>query len=260
MIDYAGVIRGESARFHDLISRTAIGAPVPSCPEWTVADLAWHLSEVQHFWASIVGGLLQDPESVQRIDRPADADLAGLFGRVSANLVEAVERRHPDDECWSWHDAGHSVDWVRRRQAHEAFIHRIDAELSSGGSFDVDPVLAADGVDELIGVFLDAGDIPPWATFQPDGSTAIIDIDGGAAAWVMDLGRFRGTSPDSGRSSDEEALRLIAAVDRPTAVLRGSGTDTDLWLWGRGPLDSLNVEGDPAVADKIRAAAVAGTQ
>lgn len=260
MIDYIGAIRSESARFHDLISRTATDAPVPSCPGWTVADLAWHLSEVQHFWGSIVDGLLRDPESVQPINRPTDGELAGLFQRLSADLVEAVERRHPDDGCWSWRDSGRSVGWVLRRQAHEALIHRIDAELAGGGTFDVDPELAADGVDEMMSVFVDAGKCPRWATYEPDGSTAIIEIDGGSASWMIDLGRIMGTSPNTGRAVDDQALRLIVEVDDPNAVLRGSGTDTDLWLWGRGPLDRLTVEGDPGVTGKIRAAAVAATQ
>ena len=260
VIDYVSAIRSESARFHDLIRGTAMDTPVPSCPEWTVADLAWHLTGVQYRWGSIVHGLLQDPESIQRLDRPTDGQLPGMFEQQSARLIEALERRHADDECWSWHDAGHSVGWVRRRQAHEALIHRVDAELAAGTSSDIDPVLAADGVDEILRFMLDLDNVPDWATYEPDGSTAVIEIDGGAASWAMNLGRFKGTSPNSGRTIDVPALRLIAETDQPNVVLRGSGTDIDLWLWGRGPLDPIKIDGDPEVAQQIRATAADGTQ
>jgi hypothetical protein len=30
--------------------------PVAGCPGWSVADLVWHLLEVQQFWAAIVAG------------------------------------------------------------------------------------------------------------------------------------------------------------------------------------------------------------
>ncbi len=260
MIDYIAAIRSESARFHELITGTAMDAPVPSCPDWTVADLAWHLTEVQHFWISIVDGLLTVPDTAVDMDRPADAELPALFGEQSARLVAVLERRHPDDECWSWHDAGHSVGWVRRRQAQEALIHRVDAELAAGTEFDADPVLAADGVDEILRYMLDLDNLPEWATYDRDGSTAVIELTDVDGSWAIDFGQMRGTSPDGGKSYDLPAVQLIGAPDHPTATLRGAAVDVDLWLWGRGPLDPIAVEGDRSVAELLRATAADSTQ
>ena len=39
-----------------------------------------------------------------------------------------------------------TVGYIRRRQAHEALIHRLDAELTAGAVTPLDPDLAADGV------------------------------------------------------------------------------------------------------------------
>ena len=36
---------------------------------------------------------------------------------------------------------------------------------------------AADGVDEILRVHLDVEPLPDWATYEPDGATAIIDIE-----------------------------------------------------------------------------------
>ena len=225
-----------------------------------MADLAWHLTEVQHFWAAIADGLLQDPDSVPQLDRPGDDALPALFDRRSDFLVEALSRRNPEDECWSWHALGHSVGWIRRRQAHEALIHRVDAELAADRSFDVDPALAADGVDEVLRAMLDLDNLPEWALYEPDGSTATIEPDDGSASWPLNMGRFKGTSPTSGNTYNLPALMLLDALEDPKALLRGSAVDLDLWLWGRGSLDPITVEGDRAIADQLRATAADSTQ
>ena len=259
MVDFTAAIRENSALLHELVSGTAMEAPVPSCPGWTVADLTWHIAEVQHSWASIVEDLLEDPESGPKLERPSDAALPGLLVSQSARLVSALSHRRDDEKCWSWHDRGHSVGWVRRRQAHEALIHRVDAQLAVGELPVVDPLLGADGVDEVLTYMIDIDDLPDWARYELDGTTARIDL-GEAKSWSMTLGRFVGKSPNSGNTYDFPALQLVPALERPTAVLRGSGPDLDLWLWGRGPLDPIEVEGPPEVAATIRAAAADATQ
>lgn len=259
MSDYLAAIQTESARFSQLIRDTSAATPVPSCPGWSVADLTWHLLEVQHFWACIVADLLDSPEGVQVPERPVAAELPGLFDQQTARLVDALRSHQPEDVCWGWHDAGHSVGWVLRRQAHEALIHRVDAELASGGSFDMDSSLAADGVDEILRVMLDSSNLPEWSSFVPDGSTASIVAEEGSS-WTVRMGRFRGTSPISGNSYDDPALQLVTKIHEPTVVVRGSSIDLDLWLWGRGSLDSLEVGGDADVAARIRAVAIQATQ
>lgn len=225
-----------------------------------MADLAWHLAEVQHFWASIVADLLPSPESVAALERPADDELASLFIEQTSRLITALESRPPNAECWSWHDEGRTVGWVLRRQAHEALIHRIDAELGAADRTAINDELAADGVDEILRVMLDARGLPAWSAFVADGRTAIIDAaDDGL--WGMELGRFVGKSPDTGRSYDEPALRLLESVPpNPSVTVRGSGADLDLWLWGRSPAQRLRLSGDHGAVRDIRDAAAAGTQ
>lgn len=260
MISYIEAIRNESARFAEATRLLPPGGPVPSCPDWTVADLIWHLAEVQGFWASIVEGPLLDPELVERTDRPADADLPQFFTQQSSRLQAALTSHHPDKECWSWHHSGHSVGWVLRRQAHEALIHRADAELASGDEIIIDTALAADGVDEALAVIISSEGLPQWARFEPDGSTALLQATDVDRRWAVSLGRLHGTSPNSGETFDDPAIKLIPAAQHPASRIRGTSPDLDLWLWGRGPLDRLTLEGDVDIAHRIRAAAVAGTQ
>lgn len=260
MLDYLNAIRTESARFGGVLRNLDAAGAVPSCPEWSVADLTWHLAEVQYFWASIVGGLLDSPESVTELDRPQDAALPDLFDVQTTRLLEALTSRSLDDGCWSWHDSGHTVGWVLRRQAHEALIHRVDAELAAASPTSVDIELAADGVDEILTVVLDATPLPDWASFMPDGSTAMIELPQRSKSWALELGRFTGTSPNTGSSYDDPALRVISAVSTPTAIVTGPAADLDLWLWGRGSLDNVALTGDRDVVRHIRAAAAEGTQ
>ncbi len=259
MIDYVRHLRADSARFASLIRNPGPTTPVPSCPDWTMPDLAWHLAEVQYFWASIVADLLDTPDSVSELERPDDEHLPDLFESQSQRLVNALES-HPDNAtCWSWHDGGNNVGWVRRRQAHEALIHRVDAELTVASPSPVNSELAIDGVDEILTVMLDCSTIPEWSSFDPDGRTALITAADGPS-WGMSLGRFVGTSPASGTSYDDPALLLGPVSQNPSVAISATAANLDLWLWGRGPMDLLEVVGDVDAARAIRSAAVAATQ
>ena len=258
MIDYIDAIHTESARFADLVAAAPPNAPVPSCPGWSVADLTWHLLEVQYFWASIATDLLQSPETVVDLVRPSDDALPAMFRQQTQRLIDTLSSHEPDDACWSWHDSGHSIGWVRRRQAHEALIHRVDAELAAGQRSPIDPLLAADGIDEILTVMMDATDLPDWATFTADGSSAEIASNAGEA-WTLILGRFTGTSPASGITYDDAAIQLADTL-RTSTTIEGPPAELNLWLWGRGSLDTATVTGDQDLVERIRAAAVEATQ
>ena len=62
----------------------------------------------------------------------------------------AASRADPADEAWHW-SSDHPVGASIRRQAHEALIHRLDAEETARArSPPLDPALAADGVVEAL--------------------------------------------------------------------------------------------------------------
>ena len=260
MVDFVSALQRESARFGELVHNSDLGSGVPSCPDWTLADLAWHLTEVQQFWGEIAGRLLADPGDVARIARPDDAELGGLFDTHAAALLDAVTRHAPDAECWSWDPHGGTIAWVRRRQAQEALVHRIDAELAAGAAHDpIDPGLAADGVDEILRVMMSG--VPKWGDFTPDGrSVALVAVDTGHR-WDAVLGRFTGASPSTGTTYDEESLDVTDdPIDEVTTTISAAAADLDLWLWGRRDARSLTIAGEPSVADYVRTVAALSTQ
>lgn len=267
---YLAVIREQSERFLEALTGVDPDAPVPSCDGWTAQDLLWHLGEVQHFWARVAGGAVGDDLT----DPPRPGDLPGLrtfVARSGTELLAELAARPADAPAWSWDPSGGTLAWVARRMAHEALVHRVDAELTGG--LDVRPPLvelAADGVDEVLTVFIDG--VPPWGAFKPDGAVVGVWCTNAPGAWRLELGRFTGTGPDTGKASDLDAaaVRRVAdsgadgvadeAADGTGLTVSGRAWDLDRWLWGRGPGEALGIVGDPALLERLRALLADATQ
>lgn len=259
---YLVVIREQSERFLEALVGVPQDAPVPSCDGWTAGDLLWHLGEVQHFWAHVAAGAPGD--DVVAPARPADdVALRRFVATAGTELLAALAARPADAPAWSWHPDGGTLAWVARRQAHEALVHRVDAELTAG--LEVRPPaveVATDGVDEVLGVFVDG--VPAWGTFAPDGVAVDLRATNAPGAWRLELGRFAGAHPVSGEAVglDAAAVARVGEDDpRPAELLVvGRAWDLDRWLWGRGPVDALDVDGDPAVLTRLRRLLADATQ
>jgi len=260
MLDYLTHLRRESTLFASVIAATDPARPVPSCPGWTAGDLLWHLTEVQMFWGRVVADRLRDPAAAMdtATERPDAPEVAlDLFRRESAHLIDALEHADDADEVWTWADDT-TVGFVRRRQAHEAMIHRVDAEQAARAETPLDPGMAGDGIDELLRVYV--GGVPAWADFIPDGTSIRVVATDPARVWQAAMGRMVGTSPDSGKSYDLPALREGDAEREPTTAITGSAIDLDLWMWGRRNAAGIGVAGDAALVDRLREVIAHSTQ
>jgi uncharacterized protein (TIGR03083 family) len=226
-------LRTESARFREVLAGCDPTARVPACPDWDAADLLWHLTTVQAFWAKVITTrpAPADMEDEGRLPRPeAYEELLAAFDEHSAALLDALAAADPVDEAWHW-SSDHTVGASYRRQAHEALIHRLDAEEAAGQVTALDPVLSADGVLEALTVMY--GGCPPWGTITP--SDRVVDIvltDTGDVIHVA-LARFTGTDPDDGKTYDEPDLTVVEEGEA-TAAVTGTAADLDAWLWHRG--------------------------
>ena len=60
--DILGFIESESAAAAATISPASLDARVPSCPDWSLTELIWHLGRVQRFWAARCTPAMLDPE------------------------------------------------------------------------------------------------------------------------------------------------------------------------------------------------------
>ena len=253
--EYLRQIADESARFRDVLAESDPSARVPSCPDWNADDLVWHLGHVQWSWARVVTGrpVTRGPD-LELPERPVDRRGLLAFAEESSRaLVEALGDADPADEAWTWAPE-QSVGFTYRRQAHEAAIHRVDAEQTAGVDTTLlDAALAADGVAELIGVMY--GGHPSWGDFAPLDHHVAIDLtDTGTRLWVQ-LGHFSGTDPEGGASyADEPDVALVDEPDgaEPDAVVRATASDVDLWLWQRRDDSGIAVTGDRSIYDRVR--------
>jgi uncharacterized protein (TIGR03083 family) len=253
---YLAHIERDSGLFRAALADCAPDARVPSCPEWAAADLLWHLAEVQHFWTTMVRQRPKGPDDYVEPDRPESYDaLLELFDAGTPELLAALRATGPEEETWTWSEGHHTAGFIYRRQAHEALIHRLDAELAvgrAGGFTAIDPALAADGVHEALDVMF--GGCPPWGTWTPTDTHLRVDCtDTGESVWVR-LGHFSGTSPE-GNSYDDDDLHVVDHPgSEPDAVVAGPAAALDAWLWRRGDDSEVTVAGDRSAYDAFRAA------
>jgi len=250
-LDYLGHLAAESARFAEVLAGAEPSAPVPTCPGWTADDLLWHLGEVQWFWGSVVArGVTTTAEADGiRADRPSTRKgLAEFFATASRTLGEVLAAAPPDTAAWTWAQ-DQTVGFIRRRQAHEALIHRIDAELTAGSRTAMDPRLSADGADEALRIMY-GGDLPAWGALTADGGQTLrMSAADTGYSWFVTLGRFSGTDPEDGRAYDQPGMQVAAADHGSPAAaeISASGADLDCWLWRRPVLGPVSRSGDPEV-------------
>ena len=252
--DHLRHVTDESNRFRSALRRADPGTAVPTCPGWDAADLVWHLAEVQSFWGRVVQQRCSDPAQLTGDDpvRPERyADLLDLLQRSSKELARTLRKTPPATPVWTWADE-QTVGFVLRRQAHEALIHRVDAECAVGDRTPLDPALATDGVDEALRIMF-AG-APDGAELTTDDQAVVrlrtTDTD---ASWLATLARYEGTD---GQGQDQSGPTLVVAAEDhglPTvATVSAAAGDLDCWLWGRPPLGSVELAGDVRVLARLR--------
>jgi uncharacterized protein (TIGR03083 family) len=225
----------ESERFGKA-ARGALDVRVPSCPDWTLGHLVFHLASVQWVWNEIVRARALEREAIGQPDDRPDGELAPWFDEVSTRLVEALRSTDPAVRVWSWANGQQDVAWVARRQAHEAAVHRWDAQASTGTPEPIASDVAADGIEE----FFD------WMLTSED----VVGFEGELAV---------GLAP-----TDHDDARTIAIGDglldpragaSPDLTIRGTASDLLLLLWRRVPPDDVVVEGDRASLERFLAVA-----
>lgn len=226
-------------RMRSVVAGGDRAAKVPSCPDWTLADLTDHTAFVfMHKTGAMRDGVeSQDYPPTLPDPRPAPLD---LLAEAYAGLIAEFDRHQPQDAAGSWYTPDQTVSFWIRRMAQETVIHRVDAELAAG--VPIAPIpddLAADGIDEVLKVFLEFTS-EAWNKYfdlaEADGRPIEITADG--RSWLV-------------RPTPE---RVLVTDGGGGAVARVSGTPTEvlLWAWRRAADDTVTIDGDAEAVRTLR--------
>src|SRR3954449_7500774 len=175
-------------------TRPHLAAKVEHCPGWSVADLVWHLTEVHWFWGTIVEErLAAPPEDSRRPPRPADEDLVDGFVRGAARLVQVLRQSDQSASCWTWARQQQDVAFITRHQVQEAAVHHWDAVHAAGGSLAIEPVVAADSVDEFLTFSVSTEADPAEPPGHPLQATFVLRAADTRDGWTIADGPLPGT-------------------------------------------------------------------
>lgn len=230
--DYHARFVAAAQRLRTILADGDLAREVPGCPGWDLAELGQHVGGIYRFaTVGIVDGRGEDePTGPRERDALLDWFDAGLAG-----LLEAFEPRDWNRACWTL-SPPHRVGFWARRMCHETSLHLWDAEVSQGVGTRIDPVLAADGVDEIVTMFFPRqvrlGRIPP---LRDCAAIVLTDVIGAPAMLLHGDG----------------SVPTDAVV--PEVVVRGPAFDVLLMLWKRLSRlpDTVEVDGDHAAFDRV---------
>lgn len=252
---YIDAIGADAKRLHDIALQRP-DVDLDTCPGWAMRDLVAHLGRVHHRTIDLVAQSLTDrfPEPVSA----PEEDLVPWAAATAKRMVATLRTADPASPLYSWHEPDQTAGFWIRRMAHETAIHRLDAEIAINGVVPLGSAFASDCVSEVLGVMLTG--IPSWGNWMPIDKVVYLACTDVEKSWMVELGVFEGTSPRSGKHYEElPAMEFVTDVVDPDVAIAGSAHALASWIWGRGSLADLTVDGDLTVAMLFRDAAADAT-
>ncbi|MBB5871411.1 uncharacterized protein (TIGR03083 family) [Allocatelliglobosispora scoriae] len=222
------------------------GTPVPSCPGWTMLDLAHHAGSVCR-WISdhAARGTTSAPDYFVRdlTDFPPLDETLPWLGEQVSRLITTLDGLDPALPAWNWAPQAKVAGFWHRRAAHEFSVHRWDAQMALARAEPIEARLAADGVSEVLDSWLPAG----RGRKGPTDRFGVIrllatDVD---QEWFL---RLRG----SGVALIDTDTILDAAEPHTRVEVAGLASDLNLAIWGRVGFDVAEISGDESLLESLR--------
>jgi uncharacterized protein (TIGR03083 family) len=232
--DYIDALRSDGGRMLRAARAAGIDTQVPSCPEWTVADLLQHVGRLHRWVTDLVANQPDDPMRVWAQGVPSGSTLFDWFEGGVEPLAVALAAADPAQAAWSW-TPDQTVGFWARRQANELAVHRYDAQLAAGQPEPIARELAVDGIDEFFEL------IPAWRGadgVRGSGETLHYHCTDGEGEWLARL--------------DADGLVVTREHAKGDVAARGTASDLLLFLYGRVPLEHLEVFGNAALLTRWR--------
>jgi uncharacterized protein (TIGR03083 family) len=259
---YYAEITASTQTLAGLVDGADLTLGVPTCPDWTLRQLATHVGRAQRWAAQIVSTRSAQAIAFREVpdgripDDPAEH--AGWL-RAGADRLTTVLGQAGDVPVWAFGEQRPAGYWARR-MTHETTVHGVDAQLTAAAGKprgderpdgDKRPAIAADvaadGIDEWLTVL--AGPSEGQPDLRAAGLAAgeslhvhAADVPDGTAEWVV--------------SHEPAGITVRRAHEKATLALRGGASDLLLVLVQRLPPDdpAVQVHGDPALLRRWLAA------
>src|SRR5688572_4790869 len=113
---YCDALAPEIARLGDAVRGADLSAQVPTCPEWTLADLIEHTGIIHRWAAEMVRQLSPERLDRERMDVPVPPpdQRADWLAAGAGDVVAAFRAADPDEAMWAWGADKHARFWPRR--------------------------------------------------------------------------------------------------------------------------------------------------
>ena len=240
--DHLGALTRSGAALGQAAAAAGLAATVPTCPAWDVAKLVTHQGMVHRWAAANLRGDKDHDTSVSQTEARAAADLLAWYSEGLNALVETLRATPEDAKAMVFlQDAPPPRRFWARRQAHETTIHSVDAIAAVHGrpptasEVDIDPGLAADGIDELLMGFITRGK----GKLHADQAYSVrVRTDDTGHVWTV-------------RISDGPVVTTVGeAPERPQVEFAGTAVQLYLGLWNRG--EEITTNGRPDIVEQWR--------
>jgi uncharacterized protein (TIGR03083 family) len=227
----------EIGRFANVMSTMARDEEIPSCPGWSVVDLAEHLGLI-HRWAEELVRK-RAPERIPRVASLENRDVVRpeWIEDGGRQLVTTLLGADPQDEMWAWGGDQHVRFWSRR-QLHETLVHRMDLELAAQRSPRAETPVVIDAIDEFLCNFEnDAKKSPGLSSLRGNGEQLAFRPSDSPMMWSITF--------------DEDGFQVSDDAADFDAELTGTSIDLLLAILGRRGVDEgpVEVNGDRRIVD-----------
>jgi uncharacterized protein (TIGR03083 family) len=236
----AGLARNGVA-LRDAAAAAGLETAVPTCPAWNVTQLVIHQSMVHRWAAANLRGEADHRTSDSETQGQAAPDVLAWYSDGLTALIDTVRATPVDARAKVFlRDAPPPRRFWARRQCHETTIHSVDAisaaqrRWPTAADVGLDPLLAADGIDELLTGFITRGQGKLHAT-EP--YLILVEATDTGHAWTV-------------RVSDGPIVTTVGQSAQPNVVFSGTAGQLYLSLWNRA--DEITVTGPPDVLDQWR--------
>ncbi|MET9820171.1 maleylpyruvate isomerase family mycothiol-dependent enzyme [Streptomyces sp. NPDC006349] len=226
---------------------------VPTCPEWTLFDLARHIGEGRRDWAATVAAGPAEAKSAAEGAPAAPREreaLSAWLAESTERLLDALRKAGPDRGCWTWWGSSQSPRTsgaVARHQLQQLTVHTYDAQVAVGAPEPLPDEAALDGVEEFLSTCVATTSAWPhepsaFDFHAAEGRSWRLTVDGDGARCTRVAAP--GTTPDAAEDG---------APDAAGVSVHGTAGELVLFVYDRIPAGSVRIEGDAGLFDLLRA-------